>query len=138
MYAECQAFRALQQWDVESRHPAERPQRAERRIAGRFESLRRGTEGGGRDERVVTLLEQLGEARGELRHPAEGAEIVEGAHVAPVLDPGAQRARELVPARLVFPAQVDRNLAAADGALPLEDFVQRRDELDFLHGGGEL
>src|SRR5262245_66407115 len=98
MYAECQAFRALQHWDVESRHPAERPQRAERRIAGRFESLRRGTEGGGRDERVVTLLEQLGEARGELRHPAEGAEIVERAHVAAGLDPDTQRTQTSVPA----------------------------------------
>src|SRR2546428_449645 len=62
LYAERQAGRALHERHAERRHRAEGPQRAERRIPRRVEPLWCGAGGGGSQDGVIALSEQLVEA----------------------------------------------------------------------------
>src|SRR5437773_55142 len=87
LYAERQAVRALHERHAERRHAAEGPQRAERRIPRRVEPLWCGAGGGGSQDGVIALSEQLVEALVELGNTGQSAEIVERAHLSAALDP---------------------------------------------------
>src|SRR5205809_1133968 len=87
LYAERQAVRALHERHAERRHAAEGPQRAERRIPRRVEPLWCGAGGGGSQDGVIALSEQLVEALVELGNAGQSAEIVERAHLSAALDP---------------------------------------------------
>src|SRR5712692_5747907 len=81
LYAERQAVRALHERHAERGHAAQRPQRAEGRIPRRLEPLWCGAGGGGSQDGVIALSEQLVEALVELGNAGQSAEIVERAHL---------------------------------------------------------
>src|SRR5437773_2741752 len=136
--AERQAVHALHERHTERRHAAECPQRAEGRIPGRAEPLWRGAGGGGGQDGVIALSEQLGEARVELGNAGQGAEVVERAHLAAALEPRAQRLGQSGAPRLPFPAEVRGHLRFHDDSVPFGFLVGRLGELDRLHALPEV
>ena len=96
-------------------HPAERPRRAERRVAGRRQADRRRAERRGREDRVVALLEQLGNGsfRGRAR-PRRSGSRARAPRGRARSARGARR--EPVAAGLPLAREVERHLRAADAA----------------------
>src|SRR3989449_1581796 len=128
--AERQAVRALHERHAERRHAAQRPQRAEGRIPRRLEPLWRGAGGGGSQDGVIALSEQLVEALVELGNAGQSAEIVERAHLSAPLDPRLQRGGQPVAPLLPLPAEVGRDLRFHDDPVPLERVSGRIGELE--------
>ena len=104
LHAEREALRTLHQWHGQRRHAEQGPQRAERGIARRFEPGRRGAGRGGRDDGVIALREQLGQALDHPGQPPKHPLVLERrcgfalARAAREATPTSARARASIPA----------------------------------------
>src|SRR5882724_5370458 len=94
---------------AERGHAAQRPQRAECGVAGGGETGRRDTRGRGREQGVVFLLEQLGEAVVEARDLGERLEVAGGGVGAPSLDARAQPLGQTRAALVPLAREIDRD-----------------------------
>src|SRR5438093_1642109 len=136
--AERQAVRTLHERHAEGGHAGERPQRAVGGIARRVEPRRRGAGGGGRQDGVIALGEQLGEALREGRDAGQRAKIVDRRHLSAPLEPRAQRGGQPGAPRLPLPAEIRRRLRFHDDAVPLERLAGRSSELELLRALAEV
>src|SRR5262249_19562487 len=130
--AERQAVRAGHQWHAERRHTAEGPQRAEDGIAGGGETRWRDTGGPGREQRVVFLLEQLGETVVQPRNLGERFEVTRRGMIAAPLDSAAEPLRKTRAALVPFTREVHRDFDFHDEAVPVPRLLDRSWQLDLL------
>ena len=105
---------------------------------GGLEPRRRRPIHGRRQDRVVALLEELGERGHERARRRLRGQVLGGPHRVAVLDPCAQWRRQPVAPRLPLAPQVDRQLRVHDHAVPLGQLVGARGQLELLHAPAQM
>ncbi len=130
--AERQAVGPAHERHAQRRQAAERPQRAEHGVARGGETRRRDAGGGGREQRVVFLLEQLAEAFVQARNLCERLEILRRGVAAAPLDSPAQPLGEARAALVPFARETHRDFGLHDEAVPRPGLLDGRRQLDLL------
>src|SRR5262245_56073219 len=130
--AERQAIRPAHERHAQRRQTAQRPQRAEDRIAGGGQARRGNARGRRRQERVVFLLEQLGEAFVQPRNLRERLEITRRGMTAAPLDSPAEPIGEARASLVPLAREVHRNFRLHDEAVPFPCLLDRSRQHDFL------
>src|SRR5207247_6923234 len=93
--------------------------------------------GGGREQRVVALLEQVDESLVQTRDLGERLEVRGGRVAAATLDAPAQPLREARAALVPLAGQVDRHLGLHAAAVPVPRLLDGAGQLDLLHAVAE-
>ena len=130
--AERQAVRALHEGQAHRGHPAQRPRRAEGRVPGRPEAGRaRGpARPASGSRRSAARTARAGSPGGP--HAGDRELIVEGADLAPALEPGPQWLRQAVAPVSPHRIEVRGHLRVQDRPVPAPGLGRRRSQLDLL------